>query len=168
MKAPIIVLLSILFLAGCSSTKKLAVKPNEHLEVGWTPRSIFQAPPYAAWFDTMYNSYIPEETAVERLKNMKDNVELVVVYATWCSDTKREMPRFFKIMDQIEFPPYRITLIAVDRTMMIPEGIKKEYEITNVPTFMVKYKGMEMGRIIESPRITIEQDLVDWLSPLFP
>lgn len=168
MKNIIITIFCVLFLVSCSSTKKVAVKPNEHLEVGWTPRSIFQAPSYATWFDTTYSNYQPQEDFVDRLKNMKDNVELLVVYGTWCGDSKREMPRFFKIMDQIEFLAERILLIAVDRKMEIPEGIKKEYGITNVPTFIIKYKGLEIGRIIESPKTTLEQDLVDWLSPMFP
>ncbi len=168
MKNLLISILCVLFIVSCSSTKKVAVKPNEHMEIGWTPRSIFQSPSYSAWFDTGYFSYQPQEEFVERMKKMKDNVELLVVYATWCSDTKREIPRFYKIMDQIEFPPDRITLIAVDRTMQIPEGIKKEFDITNVPTFIIKYKGLEIGRIIEVPKTTLEQDFVDWLSPLFP
>jgi hypothetical protein len=50
--------------------------------------------------------------------------------------------------------------------MELPPGIKKEYGITNVPTFIVSYRGMEMGRIIESPKTTLEGDLVELLLPL--
>lgn len=161
------IILSQIF-CGCSTPKKVAVKVNEHIEVGWTPRSIFQSPSYASWFDTGYTNYEPEFEYIENLKVMQENVEIIVVYATWCSDSKREMPRFFKIMDEIKFPPDCITLIAVDRTMKIPEGIKDEYGITNVPTFIIKFKGMEIGRIIENPKDTIEHDLYEYLSPFFP
>jgi thiol-disulfide isomerase/thioredoxin len=95
-----------------------------------------------------------------------DSVKILVVYGTWCGDSKREMPRFLKIIDAIGFPQDHITLIAVDRTMELPPGIKKEYGITNVPTFIVSYRGMEMGRIIESPKTTLEGDLTDLLVPL--
>jgi thiol-disulfide isomerase/thioredoxin len=157
-----------LFLASCASTKKVTVKPNEHMEVGWTPRTVFQSPSYAAWFDTGYAAYQPQTEYIDRLKDFTENVDLTVVYGTWCSDSKREMPRFFKIMDTVEFPSDHITLIAVDRTMQIPPGIAKEYNITNVPTFILKYRGIEIGRIIESPKTTLEWDLVDILSPLLP
>jgi len=155
-------------LTGCSSTTKVAVKPNEHMEVGWTPRSVFQSPSYAAWFDTGYGKYQPQQECLDRLLRMHDSVAIEVVYGTWCSDSKREIPRFMKIVDQTAFPQDRITLIAVDRTMQVPAGIAKKYGITNVPTFMVQYRGVEIGRIIESPKKTLEEDLVDLLSPLFP
>ena len=163
----ILVVVFVGFVFGCSSTKKVAVKPNEHLEIGWTPSTIFKAPSYAAWFDTTYSNYQLNEEKIDQLKKMTmDSVRILVVYGTWCSDSKREMPRFLKIMDAIGFPQDHITLIAVDRTMELPPGIKEEYGITNVPTFIVSYRGMEMGRIIESPKTTLEGDLTDLLVPL--
>lgn len=154
--------------SGCSSTTKVSVKPNEHMEIGWTPRSIFQSPAYAAWFDTGYVNYRPSEEKINKLTQMKDSVDILVVYGTWCSDSKREMPRFFKIMDAIEFPPDKIGLIAIDRTKQIPAGVASENNITNVPTFLIRYKGMELGRIIESPKISLEEDIFEYLSPVFP
>lgn len=154
--------------SGCSAPKKIAVKPNEHMEVGWTPRTVFQSPTYAAWFDTTYSNYELNAEYSTRLAGMNENVEILVVYGMWCSDSKREVPRFFKVVDGIRFPSEKITLIAVDRTMLIPPNVKEEYGITNVPTFIVKYKGMEIGRIIESPKTSLEQDLFELLSPFFP
>jgi len=163
-----IIALSAVLLMSCASTKKVSVKPNEHMEVGWTPRTIFQSPTYAAWFDTTYQSYQPQTEMINRLKGFNENVDLIVVYGTWCSDSRLEIPRFYKIMDAIEFPSDHITLIAVDRTMQVPPGIAKEYNITNVPTFILKYRNVEIGRIIENPKTTLEGDLLEFLSPLFP
>ena len=158
----------ICMLQGCSPSHKVAVRPNEHMEIGWTPRSIFQAPSFAAWFDTGYGHYQPQEEYVARLRHMKDSVDVVVVYGTWCSDSRREIPRFWKVVDSTQFPAEHVTMIAVDRTMQLPPGIQNQYRITNVPTFIINYRGMEIGRITESPRTTIEQDIVDWLGPFFP
>jgi thiol-disulfide isomerase/thioredoxin len=153
---------------GCSSSPKVAVRPNEHMEIGWTPRTIFQAPSYAAWFDTGYEHYQPQEEYVARLRRMKDSVDILIVYGTWCSDSRRELPRFWKVVDSAQFPADHITMIAVDRTMQLPAGVKQEHNITNVPTFMIKFRGTEIGRIIESPKSSMEEDLVGWLSPFFP
>lgn len=162
-------LISAALLSACSSGRHvIAVRPQEHMEVGWTPRSIFQSPPYAAWFDTAYVAYRPGEEETARLSRMRDSVDLVVIYGTWCSDSRREMPRFFKLMDEIKFPDDRITLIAVDRSQQIPEGVARQYGVTNVPTFIVRYRGVEIGRVIESPKSSLEKDFVDILSPLFP
>ncbi len=155
-------------LIGCSSAPKIAVRPNEHMEIGWTPRSVFQSPSYAKWFDTGYVNYKPQEEYLSQLRKMKGNVSILVVYGTWCSDSRREVPRFWKVIDSCQFPPDSITMIAVDRTMLMPEGIKARYNITNVPTFIISFRGMETGRIIESPKKSLEEDLVDWLEPFFP
>jgi len=167
MKPVLFLAFIVLFVGGCSSTKKLSVKPNEHMEVGWTPRSIFQSPSYAAWFDTTYRAYQPQTKSIDRLRRMSDSVRILVIYGTWCSDSRRELPRFFKVMDAMEFPADRISLIAVDRTMQVPPDIAKQYGITNVPTFIVNYRGVEIGRIIESPKKTLEDDLNELLTPLF-
>jgi len=58
-------------------------------------------------------------------------------------------------------------MIAVDRSMEIPPGIRTEYGITNVPTFIVRYRGIELGRIVESPKASLEEDLAGLLRPIF-
>ncbi len=153
--------------AGCSSTTKVqSVRANEHIEIGWTPRTVFQSPAYA-WFDAGYSVYQPQKEYVDRLTRMKDSIDIVVVYGTWCSDSQRELPRFFKIADMVGLPADRVKLIAVDRTKQLPAGVSQEYGITLVPTFIVKYRGVEIGRIIESAKTTLEQDLTELLAPLF-
>ena len=162
------IILAAAILVGCSGSKpSVSVRPQEHMEVGWTPRAIFQSPTYASWFDTAYVAYQPSEEYKDLLSRMKDSVDIVVIYGTWCSDSRREMPRFFKVMDAIQFPASRIILIAVDRTMQIPQGIAHQYGITNVPTFVIHYRGVELGRVVESPKNSIEQDFAEMLSPVY-
>ncbi|MFI5251270.1 MAG: thioredoxin family protein [Bacteroidota bacterium] len=154
-------------LSGCSSSKQVvSIKPNEHIEIGWTPRTIFQSPAYA-WFDTAYTAYQPNQEKLEQLSKMKDSVDILVVYGTWCSDSRRELPHFFKIMDAIKFPADKISLIALDRSKQLPPGIAQQHDITLVPTFIITYRGMEIGRIIESPKTSLEEDLPSMLKPMF-
>ncbi|HUN65046.1 MAG TPA: thioredoxin family protein [Bacteroidota bacterium] len=163
----VIVFTAVLAAEGCSSPPKVAVRPNEHMEIGWTPRAIFQSPSYAVWFDSGYQHYIPSEEIIHALRTMQDSVGIVVVYGTWCSDSRRELPHLLKVLDASAFPAERLTLIAVDRTMQIPAGIKERYAITNVPTIMIVYRGVEVSRIVESPATTLEGDMRDALGPIF-
>ena len=161
------IIATVVVISGCSSSRKVvSVRPNEHIEIGWTPRTVFQSPAYA-WFDTGYNAYQPQKEYLERLRLMKDSVDILVVYGTWCSDSRRELPRFFKVMDAIGVSSDRIKLIAVDRTKQLPPGVSQEHDIKLVPTFIVNYRGLEIGRIIESTKTTMEQDLTDLLTPFF-
>ena len=93
-------------------------------------------------------------------------MDILVVYGTWCSDSHDEIPRFFKVMDAIDFPADRIKLIAVDRTKQLPEGIAKEFGIERVPTFIIHYRGVEIGRIVETTQHSFEQDIVEVLLQL--
>lgn len=151
---------------GCSSTKPLvAVRPNEHMEIGWTPRSVLQSSTYP-WFDSAYALYEPQKEFTEKIRSIKDSLDLVLIYGTWCSDSKREVPKFFKIMDTLGIKSDRITIFAVDRTKLYPSGIPQDYSIVLVPTIIVKYRGFEIGRIVEKPKSTIEEDLFELILPL--
>jgi thiol-disulfide isomerase/thioredoxin len=164
---PLIVVLIAFIIGGCASQKQaISIRPNEHIEIGWTPRTVFQSPAYA-WFDSGYTAYKPEQESIERLAKMKDSVDILVIYGTWCSDSRRELPHFFRIMDDIQFPSDRILLIAVDRSKQIPPGIANQHNIKLVPTFIITYRGLEIGRIIESPKTSLEGDMLSILAPMF-
>ncbi len=152
-------------IAGCSSARQaLTVRPGEHLELGWTPRSVLESRTYA-WFDSGVAAYQPKAECIGRLKAMKDSLVITIVYGTWCPDTRREMPRFMKIMDEIGFPGNLITMIALDRSKRLPEGVPERYGVTHVPTFILTYRGVEAGRIVELPKRSLEEDLLEILSP---
>ncbi|HZY10735.1 MAG TPA: hypothetical protein VFF29_06230 [Bacteroidota bacterium] len=151
---------------GCSSTKPIvAVRPNEHMEIGWTPRSVLQTSTYP-WFDSAYTLYEPQQEFIDKIHAIKDSLDLILIYGTWCSDSKREVPKFFKIVDTIGISSERISMFAVDRTKHYPPGIPQEYSIVLVPTIIVKYRGFEIGRIVEKPKSTIEEDLFEIILPL--
>jgi thiol-disulfide isomerase/thioredoxin len=77
------------------------------------------------------------------------NVTVFAVVATWCPDTKRELPHLFAIMEAAEIPDTALTMVAVDRTKKDAEGMTEKLGITRVPTFVVLRKGEEIGRFVE-------------------
>ena len=84
-----------------------------------------------------------------------------IVLGTWCIDSRREVPRFVKILDFIEFPSDKILFINVDEEK---KGLSDEVqglEINFVPTFIVYENGKEIGRIIETPFMSLEEDLIN-------
>ena len=83
---------------------------------------------------------------------------------TWCSDSQREVPRFFKILDQLAFNFNNITLIGVNRAKQADNTEVNELNIELVPTIIFFIDGKEIGRIIESPEENLEKDMVKILS----
>lgn len=157
---------AMLFLFGCSSPHG-SQKAQEQMELGWIERSTLHATQYA-WFDTGYAAYNPSLEMLEDVHSTLDSTRFLVVFGTWCSDSKRELPRFFKIIDGLQVPKDHVQLFAVDRSKQQPEGIPQQYKITNVPTIIVLQRGTEVGRIVESPKTTLEDDLLEILGPLQP
>lgn len=135
------------------------------MELGWVDRSVLHAPQYPA-FDTGYTAYKPALEMLNDVRTAFDSVRFLIVFGTWCSDSRREMPRFFKIIDSLHVPEERVQLYGVDRSKQYPEGIPQQYNIKKVPTIIVLDNGTEVGRIVESPKTTIEQDLFEIFLPL--
>ena len=116
------------------------------------------------WKTLRAQDYEPDASAVSTIRQKAGDVDVFIVIATWCSDTRRDLPRFFKIADQAGWPAERIRMLAVDRTKMDPEGQTAKLNVTRVPTFIFLRGGREIGRVIEKPTTTLEQDIAQILS----
>lgn len=119
--------------------------------------------PYNDWYKKEYDGYTIDQTSVAELKKEKiKTYSIVLVMGTWCEDSHREVPRLFKILEAVDFPNSKLTMIAVNRKKEAPSGEESPYNIQKVPTIIVKKYGKEIGRIIESPKSGyLERDLLE-------
>lgn len=88
---------------------------------------------------------------------------MLVFLGTWCSDTKRELPRFFKSMDQAGLSELQVILIGLDRSKKDTEELTEKWQIEFVPTFIFIRNGRELGRIVETPEDTLEGNIAQIL-----
>lgn len=112
------------------------------------------------WFNKNYSEYRYDTVSVEKLKNLSQDYHIIVVGATWCPDTHLQLPRFYKVIDDAGIPRERIKLYFVDRELKDSEMVSKKYKIKKVPTFILMKGEKEKARIIETPKESIEKDLV--------
>ncbi len=114
--------------------------------------------------------YEPSPDLVKALAYTKHDVTVTCVLGTWCSDSRREVPRFWKLLDLMDVPDLELVMIAVGRTDApeavlwleengIAPGYRERFDIELVPTFIVTENGEEIGRIVETPEISLEADL---------
>lgn len=103
------------------------------------------------------------DSAVTQLKRYSQPVHIVVFLGTWCSDSQRDLPRFFEILDELQNPAFHYELYGLDRSKRDAAGLADKYNIENVPTFVFEQDGREIGRIVEKPRASLEED---WLAIL--
>jgi len=118
---------------------------------------------FKSWFDKNYDNYTPIEKLINTLKHSIKEYKIKLFLGTWCGDSKREVPRFYKVLDAVNFTEEQLEVIAVDR---IPEAYKKSptgeekgLNIRRVPTFIFYKDGKEVNRIVESPQVSLEDDI---------
>ena len=114
-------------------------------------------------------AYEPDPLSVELIASNDVELEIEVVWASWCSDSTREVPRFLKILERAEESraslglgplPIRVAFVAVDRDKRSgSEDLAADKGIEMVPTFLIVSGDREVGRIVETPEGALEEDL---------
>ena len=132
--------------------------------IGITSKESLLELPYNKWFNPRYMAYQIDEVHLKKIKPLLIDVNITVFMATWCKDSKIRMPVFFKILDMAEFNYKNLKLIAVNRRKKTPDMLEKGHTLKRVPTFIFYKNGKELGRFVEYPRKTIEEDIIKILS----
>jgi hypothetical protein len=167
--------LYIMFLLLISSvyaqdTNKIIIdeKSEKPMLIGYTTREAFKDTSFSWWFDSEYEMYEPDSVIAPQLKEKMDNVSIKIAMGTWCSDSRREIPRFLKITDAIGYPSDKITFISVNREKFAEikkvTGEPEEFKVDLVPTIFFYRNNEEIGRIEEMPAETLEQDMLKIIS----
>lgn len=116
---------------------------------------------FGDWYSAEYQQYQPDSSKITQISNLGDDYPWIfIVLGTWCGDSRQQVPRFFKILDQLNYPSERIFMVAVDRDKKTKDFCIGDYNIQLVPTFIFTHDGEEAGRIIETPETTLEGDLL--------
>lgn len=142
--------------SGCASALPRAEEPAER---GWVSLSLFREPLYEA-FQAGYDTARVTEEFIPLLRSAKEGVTVTVFFGGWCSDSKREVPRFLKVAHAAGMADSTIRLYALDRTKKSADGLTEKFGIEKVPTFIVFKREKEVGRITESPTTSMEADLL--------
>lgn len=117
--------------------------------------------PFINWFAKGYEEYEPDQEVVNELLAIDPSeIQIILVLGTWCGDSKREVPHFFRILDEIAFPEENLQMIAVNRLKEAENFSMEKLGITHVPTFIIVNDGFETGRIVEFPEESLEKDLL--------
>lgn len=109
-----------------------------------------------------YMTYEPDSSLIDTLKSkVGNNLKIDVYLAFWCGDSKRNVPLFLKIVDQIGSKSLEVKYFTVKRkpnkeTKYFVEKLKVE----RVPTFIFYRDGKEIGRIIENPENNMLEDFL--------
>jgi hypothetical protein len=139
--------------------------------LGKSTRQRLEQPPYDSWFTQNYNDYIVDTTTAQEIMGKRrsiKNIRFVLFMGTWCGDSRREVPRIYKLLDYCGISPAQVQLINLNNQgtdyKQSPTHEEKGLHIIRVPTLLVMVHNKETGRIVETPVMSWEKDLLAILS----
>lgn len=166
MKKIVSLFVTILIVSCASTPKNIATKNENGNLVGIATKKDFQQEPYGSeWFNDFYSYYETDKGTVKKLKPYLKDIKIKGFMGTWCGDSKREIPNFYKILDEAEFDYKNLELVTVNRQKKA-NGLEKGFDVIRVPTFIFYRDGKEVGRFVEHAveDSTVEEDFLKILS----
>ena len=127
-----------------------------------TPEVILQKIP--EW-KPFVDGYSPQLDIISRLQAVPEEVRVEIFLGTWCPDCRQHVSAYFKIMDMVRNPMIRTTYTGVPRDRAARGPYIEGKNVERLPTFIVFFRNQEVGRIIETPRKSVEEDLWEILGP---
>jgi hypothetical protein len=121
-------------------------------------------------FKTEYAQYfanykVREEILFEikQLLLVDTNIRILAIVGSWCGDTKEQLAVLNRILSEtgLSLP---VQYIAVDRNKQAQDMDLSMYDVERIPVFLF-YSGEELlGKIIETPHQSMEEDILQILN----
>lgn len=139
-----------------------AQSQNENLLLGsdFNSKQILSIAPN---WQSNYNAFQVTENLLRVIRIQKSGLQIKAVFGSWCEDSETWLPQLIKLLDVTNFPANQITMIGVDRTKQSNLTGYADLKIEFLPTFIFYRNGIEIGRFVESPKTTFENDLLNIL-----
>ena len=96
---------------------------------------------------------------MKAINKYSTNVTVEVYFGSWCSDSRYWVPAFLGLSDKTEIAA-KVKLIALPRSKQTEQTAKLKEIIELVPTFVFWRNGEEIGRIVETPEVSLVKDMI--------
>ncbi|HEX6431602.1 MAG TPA: thioredoxin family protein [Niastella sp.] len=172
----VIVIITVFIFVINACTQKMANQPARHVNreatdkrgnlilLGKSTRKRLAQPPFNDWFNKNYAGYSIDSNTANQIKPLLKNKQFFLFMGTWCGDSRREVPRMYKILDYCQVKLSRIELINLNNSdtayKQSPGHEERGLNILRVPTLLIYENGHEVGRVVESPVASLEKDML--------
>ena len=165
MKKTSLAILALILMVSCGEQQinqtEFDKKAGENILIGQVNIEGLKLAPFNEWFDKEFSAYQLDDSTLLTMDkdDFMNNVKITMVLATWCGDSRREVPRFYKILESMEYNLDNMKVICVNRSKNAEGTGVGQLDIQRVPTFIFYKEGVELGRIIETPQESLEKDM---------
>lgn len=147
-----------------SINREVTDKKGNLILLGKCTRERLTKSPFDTWFTKNYEAYTVDSNTANQVKPLLKNKQFLLFMGTWCGDSRREVPRIYKILDYCHVKPSQLQLITLSNSdtayKQSPEHEEKGLNIRRVPTLLIYDNHRELGRVVESPVTSLEKDLL--------
>jgi len=143
-----------IFLIGCATTKnEKVVITGEYTWNQWQKA--------AGWTLYTADEYEPGDFLVQQISELCNSrdIRFLLFSGSWCHDSEEQLPKIYKLFDAANISLSKVKLYGVDRDKLEPTGIAENYVIEKVPTLILVSNDEEIGRIVELPITSWEEDI---------
>lgn len=152
-----------LFSFSQETNQQVIIADGHQFLVGKTTLEALESAPYNTWFNPNYEAYNVDLATITAFKEKLNTYHILVFLGTWCGDSKRETPKFIRVLKEANFPMKNLKIITLDRRKdyykKSPTGEEWGLQIKKVPTFIFLKDGKEVNRIVENPIVSLEKDI---------
>lgn len=155
-----IVLFLIFFTFMCQAHGQTKQDRNGNL-IGYIQKTDLQSGKFKKWFSPNYAKYTPNNKVIKKIKKNLKGVTIKSFVGTWCHDSKRVIPRLYKILESADFDfENNAQMVGITRGKKTPNNLQEGYNIQYTPTVIFYKNGKEIGRFVEHARQTLEKDIL--------
>lgn len=151
----LIMLTAVVPAARCQTTAVDSVT-HRKIMLGQVDR---QAIDSTSWYLSNRELYTPTSELVHRIDSLAAGDSVVVVFGSWCPDSHVWVPIFLNIADSTVLAG-NLKFVAVPRSKEGQQKYTRGLDVDKVPTFIFYRHGKELGRIVETPRGDIGDDII--------
>ncbi len=142
---------------------EIAITGEQPFLLGKIDKSGLEGENYKSWFSKNYDAYNPNKVTTVDMASELKNYDIKLFMGTWCGDSKREVPKLYKVLEASNFPMDQLAAVAVSRKpdmyKQSPQHEEAGLNIHRVPTIIFYKDGKEVNRIVEHPVESFEADI---------
>jgi len=148
-----IIYLLTLSIIACTTNEKYVMNEGE-VDVDYLFNS-----PNTSWFQKNYELYIVDEVIQNEDFSKLNEYNIEIFMNTKCHDSEREVPRFLKILNTLNFSNENLRIVLLNSEKKTIDGLEIGKDITNTPTIIFLKNSNEENRIVEFPFENLENDI---------
>ena len=142
-----------LSIIACATNEKYLINEGE-VDVDYLFNS-----PNTSWFQKNYESYIVDGVTQNEDFSKLNEYNIEIFMNTKCHDSEREVPRFLKILNTLNFSNENLRIVLLNSEKKTIDGLEIGKDITNTPTIIFLKNSNEENRIVEFPFENLENDI---------